>query len=161
MAGSGKLTFFCGKMGAGKSTYAKQLSRRSAAILLSEDQWLSELYPNQIESFDDYLRLSQHIKPQMRSLVLQLLAANNHVVMDFPANTKKQRQWFRKLIDESAAAHQLVFIDRDNDTCLKQLDKRRHEEPNRNNTDTPDMFALVTSFFESPSPAENFDVLVE
>ncbi len=54
----GTLYFFCGKMGAGKSTKSKQLAKEKNAVLLSEDEWLSSLYPNQITSFEDYLKLS-------------------------------------------------------------------------------------------------------
>jgi len=41
----GKLIFFCGKMGAGKSTKSKEFASESNAVLLSEDEWLSILYP--------------------------------------------------------------------------------------------------------------------
>ncbi len=47
----GTLYFFYGKMGAGKSTKSKQLAIEKHAVLLSEDEWLSSLYPNQITSF--------------------------------------------------------------------------------------------------------------
>ncbi len=38
-------------MGAGKSTKSKQLAIEKHVVLLSEDEWLSSLYPNQITSF--------------------------------------------------------------------------------------------------------------
>ncbi|WP_237260292.1 AAA family ATPase [Thiomicrospira sp. S5] len=40
---TGTLIFFSGKMGAGKSAYAKQLANELKAILLSEDEWLAAL----------------------------------------------------------------------------------------------------------------------
>ena len=51
----GTLTFFTGKMGAGKTTRSKQLAAAQNAVLLSEDEWLAALYPGQISSLDDYL----------------------------------------------------------------------------------------------------------
>jgi len=36
----GTLYFFCGKMGAGKSTKSKQLAKEKNAVLLSEDSGL-------------------------------------------------------------------------------------------------------------------------
>lgn len=160
LTGNGKLTFFCGKMGAGKSTYANQLSKRERVILLSEDEWLSQAYPGEVRSIDDYLVLSLRIKPIVKALAIQLLAANNHVVMDFPENTIKQRAWFRAIIDESGTSHQLVFIHRDDTICLEQIMKRRQLIPESRQTDTPEMFAAVTKYFEPPNQNESFEILM-
>ncbi|MFG1489531.1 AAA family ATPase, partial [Oceanospirillum sp. HFRX-1_2] len=65
----GQLYFFCGKMGAGKSTYSKQLADEKQAVLLSEDEWLATHYPDQIQSFDDYLKHAARIRPFVRQLV--------------------------------------------------------------------------------------------
>ena len=84
----GRLFFFCGKMGAGKSTRAKLLAAEHNAVRISEDEWLAAHYPGQIQTFDDYLALSQGIKPFIKAHVQQILRSGVHVVMDFPANTK-------------------------------------------------------------------------
>src|SRR5690625_5570766 len=73
MKKQGKLYFLCGKMGAGKSTKAKQLAIDKHAVLLSEDEWLSSIYPNQIESFEDYLKFSAQIKPLVKKHVQNIL----------------------------------------------------------------------------------------
>ena len=65
----GSLTFFCGKMGAGKSTKARDIAQQSNAVLLSEDEWLQSLYPSQIKSLADYILYSKQIKPQIKKLV--------------------------------------------------------------------------------------------
>ena len=56
MSHRGTLIYFCGKMGAGKSTESKKIAIERNAVLISEDEWLSKLYPNQITSFDDYIK---------------------------------------------------------------------------------------------------------
>jgi predicted kinase len=40
----------CSKIVSGKSTLAKSLAAQHFAMLLSEDNWLSKLYPEQIKS---------------------------------------------------------------------------------------------------------------
>jgi len=62
MTNKGRLTFFCGKMGAGKSTLARRLADQSNSLLLSEDQWLAALYPDSIHSLNDYVRLSRRFE---------------------------------------------------------------------------------------------------
>ena len=93
----GSLTFFCGKMGAGKSTLARQLAAEQGAVLLSEDDWLAALYPNQILTLADYVECSARLKGPVKTLVQSMLLAGTDVVMDFPANTRAQRAWLREV----------------------------------------------------------------
>lgn len=153
----GKLTFFCGKMGAGKSTKASEIAQKSNAVLLSEDEWLASLYPNKISSLNDYIEYSNLLKPQIKKLVQSMLSSGTNVVMDFPANTLSQRDWFRSIFSEIEAPHNLVYIDLSNEVCLKQIEKRRKEQPERMATDTPDMFEQVTKYFMAPTAEEGFN----
>jgi len=153
------LIFFCGKMGAGKSTKAKAVSIEKNAVLLSEDDWLAAHYPNQINSFDDYLKYSARIKPFIRLHVKQILDTGTHVVMDFPANTAKQRAWFKELCEEAACDHALIFLDVCDERCLTQIARRRTEQPERAPFDTEAMFNHVTKFFEPPLEDEGFNII--
>lgn len=160
MKDKGMLYFFCGKMGAGKTTYAKKLSEEINALYLSEDDWLTELFPGEIKDFNDYLSYSQRIKPFLEKHILSLINCGVSVVMDFPGNTKKQRTWFSSLIDITKANHQLIYLKVSDDICLKQIDKRREEFPERNSFDTEEVFHHVTSFFQEPTKAEGFNLKI-
>ena len=94
MKKKGMLIFFCGKMGAGKSTYSKKLASDLNAVFLSEDDWLSSIYPEEIKNFDDYIKFSSRLKPLLTGHVREILNSGVSVVMDFPGNTKKQRAWY-------------------------------------------------------------------
>ncbi|KHT51970.1 cell division protein ZipA [Alteromonas marina] len=155
----GTLTFFCGKMGSGKSTKAREIAQKNNAVLLSEDEWLASVYPNKISSLNDYIEYSNLLKPQIKKLVQSMLSAGTNVVMDFPANTLSQRDWFRGIFSEIEAPHNLIYIDLPNADCLKQIEKRRKEQPERSATDTPDMFEQVTKYFMAPIPDEGFNLI--
>lgn len=155
----GTLTFFCGKMGAGKSTKAKELARELNSVLLSEDDWLEALYPGKIASLQDYSKYSARLKPQIKDLVQSILSTGTSVVMDFPANTIKQREWFKGIFSEIDAPHELIYIDVSDEDCLCHISKRRREQPQRNNTDTKEMFDQVTRFFAEPSIDEGFNTI--
>ena len=155
----GMLTLFCGKMGAGKSTKAARAAEECNAILLAEDEWLESLYPNQIGSLDDYVKYSNLLKPQIKKLVQSILVTGTHVVMDFPANTRDQRLWLKSIFMEVDAPHRLIFIDVADDVCLKQIEKRREEYPDRARTDTPEMFKAVTRYFNEPTDDEGFNMI--
>lgn len=159
MRPTGTLYFFCGKMGAGKSTAAKRIAEEQRAVLLSEDEWLNALYPNQIKTFDDYLEYATQMRPLVKQHVQHLLAVGVDVVMDFPANTKKQRKWFLDLISEIDALHQLIFLNRTNEQCLRQIAQRRQEQPERAAFDTEAIFLQVTDYFEVPIASEGIRIV--
>lgn len=159
MKPSGTLYFFCGKMGAGKSTKSKQLAMDKHAVLLSEDEWLSALYPNQIVVFEDYLKFSMLIKPLVEKHVQNILNVGTNVVMDFPANTQKQRKWFLEMASDVRADHQLMFLNVTNEQCLRQIEQRRNEQPERADFDTEAVFIHVTAFFEAPEASEGLNIL--
>ena len=157
---AGTLILFSGKMGAGKSTKSKQVSQERNAVLISEDEWLSKLYPNQITSFDDYLHYASLLKPLVKSHVLDILKTGTSVVLDFPANTVNQRKWFKELIAEANAPNELIYLKVSNDVCLRQIEKRRLEQPERAIYDTESMFIEVTRYFQEPEQSEGFNLQV-
>ncbi len=160
MIEKGTLTSFCGKMGAGKSTKAKELALEKNTILISEDEWLATLYPTEISSFDDYIKYSSILRPLIKTHVQKILLTGTNVVLDFPGNTAKQRMWFKKLSEEIEAVHNLIFIDVSDEKCLEQISKRRIEQPERAAFDSEEMFHHVTKYFEVPSEIEELEILI-
>lgn len=160
MVNKGTLVFFCGKMGAGKSTKSKEIARELNAILLSEDEWLSALYPEEIHNFGDYIKYSSRLKPLLLEHVRSILNTGISVVMDFPANTRNQRKWFKEIFSDHAIPHKLIFIDVDDQLCLEQIKLRREAYPERARFDTEEVFYQVTSYFERPSDSEGFEIEV-
>jgi predicted kinase len=122
------LHFFCGKMAAGKSTLAVELAKDSNAILLIEDDWLSHLFPDEISDIQDYIRYGHRLKKILSGHVVSLLSHGVSVVLDFPANTKDQRNWFRAIYEQANASHVLHFVDVSNDICKRQLKERSRDK---------------------------------
>lgn len=158
MKNKGTLIFFCGKMGAGKSTKSKEVALQRNAVLLSEDDWLTSLYPNQISSFDDYLKFSAQLRPLVRSHVQNILSTGTNVVMDFPGNTVRQRMWFKELASEINAYHELIYLKINEKICLQQIAQRRIEQPERAAFDTEEVFYQVTKFFKEPGVDEGLEI---
>ncbi|MBU2880781.1 ATP-binding protein [Psychrosphaera sp. B3R10] len=161
MARNGTLILFCGKMGAGKSTAAVNINNERNGILISEDKWLASLYPDQITTFEDYIRFSGLLKPLLKTHVQNILKTGANVVMDFPANTINQRKWFVSLCVEANAKYELIYLKASNELCLKQIAQRRIEQPSRAKFDTEQVFNHVTTYFDEPDEiaAENLTVI--
>jgi predicted kinase len=153
-----ELHFFCGKAAAGKSTMSKQLASEKNAILISEDLWLTKLYPEEINELPDYVRYSGRLKSAIFDHVANILKQGSSVVLDFPGNTIEQRLWFKSLIEEVGCMHVLHYIVASDSLCKQQLHKRNQDLPEGNAPVTDEFFDLVTSFFQEPSESEGFNI---
>jgi hypothetical protein len=111
-------------------------------------------------SLDSYIEYSKLIKPQIKKLAQSILSTGTDVVMDFPANTISQRDWFRDIFSEIKAIHNLVYIELGNEDCLRKIEKRRNEQAERAETDTLEVFEQVTKFFVEPKSSEGFNLTI-
>lgn len=159
MTETATLHFMCGKMGAGKSTFAQSLAASVGAVLLSEDDLLRDLYPGGVTDLGCYVSLSGRIKHALSGHICALLRQGISVVLDFPGNTVGQRIWFRQLIESSGANHQLHFLDVPNEICRRQLNQRRASNGGDPLQDEATFNALLAHFVE-PAPEERFTVVV-
>lgn len=153
------LHLLCGKIASGKSTLAKTLVAEHAAILLSEDAWLAQLYPGEILSIADYLRCAQRIRGVLGPLVVNLLESGVNVVLDFPANTLANREWLLGLAQAAEAPHRLHYLERDDATCRARL-HARNARGGHDFAATDAEFDLITRHFCVPSEAEGLVIEV-
>jgi len=152
------LHFMCGKMAAGKSTLSRRLADEHGAVLVSEDLWLQQLYPDEIKGFEDYLHYARRLKAVIQPHVAQLLRLGLPVVMDFPANVPAQRAWFRALLQDSGAGHLMHFVDTPHARCIEQLHKRNRERPPGSMPMSVEQFEAISALFVPPAPEEGFTV---
>ncbi|HEY0143859.1 MAG TPA: ATP-binding protein [Thermoanaerobaculia bacterium] len=155
----GKLFFFCGKMAAGKSTLSRELASREGAVLLVEDEFLVRLFPGEITDLAAYVTYSSRIRDALGPHIRSLLSIGVSVVLDFPGNTRRQRAWFRRLIDDAEVEHELHFVDAPDGLCLRQLRERSKDLPPDSRWTGEAEFRAVTAFFEPPSADEEFHVV--
>lgn len=152
------LHMVCGKIGSGKSTLARQLAARPATVLISEDNWLSRLYPGEIREVADYARCAGRLRDAMASHIEALLLAGMSVVLDFPANTPATRSWARAMFTQAGAAHQLHYLDAPDALCKARL--RARNASGTHPFETSDaQFDAITRYFVAPSADEGFNVI--
>jgi predicted kinase len=153
------LYLICGKIGAGKSTLAKQLASRPATLLISEDHWTSSLFAGELKTIEDYGRLSAQLRAAMVPHIVDILRQGLSVVLDFPANTVKSRAWMRSLIAEAQVAHELHLLDIPDEICKQRLRARNAsgEHPFQVSDAEYDQF---TSHFVPPGADEGFNVII-
>lgn len=146
-------------MAAGKSTLAKEVAEKNNAILLSEDQWLENLYPEEITDIPSYIKNSARLKNILERHIHDLLSHEISVVLDFPANTKGQRNWFRSIYEKANVAHVLHFIDVSDGICKSQLRMRSKNKPDGAAFTTDEEFEEITKYFQEPMEGEGFNIV--
>ncbi|MGO3130976.1 MAG: AAA family ATPase [Alcaligenes sp.] len=152
------LYLICGKIAAGKSTFARQQSEQAQTVLISEDFWLANLYPGQIKSLEDYARCSARLRVAMATHIADLLRAGVSVVLDFPSNTLATRAWAQELIEQSAAAHELHYLDVPDHVCKARLHARNAGGEHPFET-TEAQFDLFSLYFVAPQESEGFQII--
>jgi predicted kinase len=157
----GKLLFVCGKMAAGKSTFSKELAAREDAVLLAQDELLVTLFPGEIVDLAAFVEYSSRIQDALAPLICSLLSKRVSVVLDFPANTRKQRAWFRQLLERADSEHELHLIIASDELCKRQLKQRSEQRglPPGTKWTTDADFDEVTAHFDPPATEEGFSVV--
>ncbi|MBS0527478.1 MAG: ATP-binding protein [Proteobacteria bacterium] len=153
------LHLVCGKIGSGKSTLARQLATRPATLLISEDHWNSALWADELKTLEDYVRLSTRLRTAMAPHIVALLKQDLSVVLDFAANTVKQRAWVRSVIDAAGVPHELHVLDVPDAICLQRLRQRNASGVHEFHV-TDAEFEQFTRHYLPPSPDEGFNVVV-
>lgn len=153
------LYLVCGKIGSGKSTLARQLATRPSTLLVSEDHWNSTLWADQLETIEDYGRLSMRLRAAMKPHIVDILKQDLSVVLDFAANTVKQRDWVRSVIEAAGAPHELHVLDVPDAVCLQRLHERNASGTHEFQV-TDAEFEQFTRHYVAPSADEGFNVIV-
>jgi len=152
------LHMLCGKAAAGKSTLCERLVT-PRTIVIAQDHWMSKLYPDELQTVADYIRLIPRLRSAIGPHVVDILRAGLCVVMDWPANTRATRAWVRSVFESAGAAHQLHFLDVPDAVCLARLGKRNAEGRHQYQVSRAE-FEELSRYFEPPTEAEGFDLVI-
>ncbi len=158
-SGSGHLHLLCGKIASGKSTLAEHLAQSEQSTIISEDQWLAELFKDELNSLQDYVTYSNRLRAAMKPHIVGLLQRGQTIVLDFAANTKGQRAWMRSIIEKSSCSHVLHFLNTADEICLERL-KERNARGEHDFQATEEQFQQFSAYFTPPSEDEGFSIAI-
>jgi predicted kinase len=154
------LHFICGKAASGKTTLARELAERHAAVLFCEDEWLT-LLEAQIDSLADFVRHAKRLRAALAPHAVRLLQLGISVVFDFAGNTPNDRAWVRSIYESADADHVLHSIFASDELCKARLRLRNETKPEGlyYGLVTEDRFDEVTRYFVPPSDQEKLHVI--
>jgi predicted kinase len=154
------LHFICGKAASGKTTLARELADRHAAVVFCEDEWLT-LLEAEIDSLADFRTHARRLRAALAPLAERLLRLGVPVVFDFAGNTPNDRAWVRSIFENIKADHVLHYIVASDESCKARLRLRNETKPRGiyYGFVSEDRFDEVTRSFRPPTEEERFSVI--
>ncbi len=152
------LHLLCGKAAAGKSTLCARLAKTPRTLVISQDTWMAALYPDELRTIPDYVRLVPRLRAAMGPHVAEILRTGLSVVLDWPANTVATRSWMKGMIEAAGVDHTLHWLDVPEVVCLARL-RARNAAGAHEFTLTEAQYRELTRYFEPPAPEEGFNLV--
>ncbi|MDQ0586058.1 putative kinase [Variovorax paradoxus] len=151
-------TWFAERSGLESRRSPKRLAAEPKTVLISEDDWLARLYPNEIHAIADYVRCAGRLREAMAGHITALLAAGTSVVLDFSSNTTTTRSWARGVFEKAGAAHRLHYLEVPEEVCKARLRVRNLSGEHPFQT-TDAEFDQITSHCIPPGAEEGFNIV--
>jgi predicted kinase len=148
-----KITFICGFIGSGKTTYATELAAKEKAYRYSADEWMIPLYGEHMERevFDQRLDTLQGLFKQS---ALQLLELDVSVIFDFGFWNKSERDHYREWARQHGLDYEFIYLDVPFDVCCDRAYSRNKALNDKAYEMTPEMMEMFWSWFETPKDSE-------
>ena len=116
-----------GNVGAGKTTYARQLAQKIGGLVFSVDEWMANLYledqPDPV-TFEWALERTQRVERQVLIESEKLLKLNVPVILDQGFFAKEHRMRVQTYFLERGFGAHLHYLDVPKDVRWMRVDKR-------------------------------------
>ena len=144
----------CGKVGSGKTTFARALEEERRAVRFSPDEWMIRLFGHhmQREIFDSRLETCKSI---IYDLCKRMTDLDVDVILDFGFWSRSERDAVRQRIEASGAVCALYFFDVPDEILKTRLKERNARRPSDAFEITDEMFELFNGGFERPGADED------
>lgn len=143
-----RIHLIVGPVGAGKSTFARELARRHAAVPFNLDQWMADLFRKDRPETDTlpwYIERTHRCVDQIWRITESVLATGTDVVLEIGLILRRDRETLYARVD--AGAHDLTIY------VLDAPRELRRERVLRRNEERGETFAMEVppAFFEFAS----------
>jgi len=125
---SGTLHLIHGYIGAGKTTFAKQLEEETEAIRFTLDEWMENFYGHNPDAmkFDEY---QTNCENMILDILKSILKHEQSAILDFGFWSKLKRENYRRFANENNAKTILYNLKCDDEIALKRTLRRTSEMP--------------------------------
>jgi predicted kinase len=145
----------CGFIGAGKTTFAKQLEARTGAVRITKDEWLIQMVGND-PTIDGYADFDSRMCGLSRDVAFRLAAKGIDVIIDEGVWEKEQRDILRRRAEDVGAHAVLVFLDTSMETIRERVARRNLHVAPDSFTISEDLLDFYLQYWEPPGDDEGY-----
>ena len=146
------VVLLCGKLCCGKSTYTKALLERRRAMLLSCDELMLSLLPEQLGDLHD--EVARKAKGYLLARALELLALGIDVILDWGFWQKESRREAEAFFRSRGFETEWIYLNVTDEEWRRRIAKRNAEAPPGAYRVDEGLLQKCISRFEEPSPEE-------
>lgn len=147
-----------GNTGSGKTTYSKELKRKTKGVVFSIDTWNKTLFledkkPN--DGLEWFLERIERAEKMIMNIVQQLENSKTDAILDLGLSKLEHREKFRKFADVNNYELTTHFLDISKDTRMKRVLKRNVEKGDTFEFEVrKEDFEFMENWFERPTKKE-------
>ena len=147
-----------GFIGAGKTTFARQLEKETGAIRFTKDEWMVRLFGNTPpkDKFEDYDNKMASLATDM---ALECLKSGINVIIDEGFWVKEQRDEIREKVKNARAIPKLYYLEVPFEIMKARTLKRTENPPVDSFTIDEESFNDYWKFFQPPGEDEEFQLI--
>jgi len=147
-----------GPVGAGKSTYARELAADRNAIRFAIDDWMHTLFgddrPQQMDLVWAMTRVAR-CEARIWATCQEILASGRDVVLEIGAMRATDRERLKSIVEAAGHRLALCFVDADREVRRQRVLQRNREKGDTYTFEvTPAMFDAMETYFERPDETE-------
>lgn len=148
----------CGRLGSGKTSFARQLAKDTSAVRFTHDEWVHRSYgPRPSEA--DYAEIFVRIENEIWAAATESLARGEDAIIDMGFWTRQSRDIARQRVAKTGAVAKFYYL-----ACPVSIARRRTLE--RSKAPPPESlwidapaFQKLNQLFEPPQDDEEFIVV--
>jgi predicted kinase len=145
----------CGFIGAGKTTFAKKLEKKTGAVRITKDEWSISLIGND-PTIDGYDEWDAKIIELSRDVAFHLVEKGIDVIIDEGFWEKEQRAKMKKRIEALGAKEVLYYLDTPIGTIRERVVRRNVSLTNESFKISAEMLDKYLRYWQAPSEDEDY-----
>lgn len=148
-----------GPVGAGKTTFARQLAAERGAVSLNLDAWMARLFGADPRPADGviawYLERRDRCLDQIWRVAVSVIDAGAPVALEIGLLQRSERAAFYRRVDERGAPLVVYVLDAPIDERRERVRRRNRDRGDTFSVEVPpDFFELASSMWQPPDEAE-------
>lgn len=153
-----------GSTGSGKTTYARELKRKTNGIVFSIDKWNNTLFladKTPSDGLDWFLERIDRAEEMIMELIEQLEYSKTDSILDLGLSKLEHREKFRTFAKLKDYELQLHFLDVSKETRLNRVMQRNNEKGATFEFEvSKENFDFMETWFEIPNKNELIDGII-